>query len=792
MNMSISQTPELLDFWFIGNELNPDKTSSGSHKKVWWQCSKGHKWKAIVRTFAKQLKCPYCEGKKAIAGETDLGTTHQFLVSEWNDKKDIKEFLANSGYIAEWKCNKNHQWKATIERRALRKQECPYCENYRLMQGFNDLATTHSELIKEWNDEKSPADFMSGSSEKISWKCPKNHVWEARIASRTKLKSGCPFCSGHRAIQGENDFGTCFPELLDEWNDPIDPFKVSKFSGQIIQWKCKKHGHIWKTKVSERAIGRKCPYCANKRVLEGFNDLMTTHPEIAQEWNDVSKKVTEITYGSKYIAQWKCLKNHCWKMPVCSRTVSNQNCPYCSGQKVRQGYNDLTTTHPEIAEEWDDNKSVSDFSRGSDYKANWKCKEYGHKWSAIISNRVKGDNCPYCSNRIVLIGFNDLGTTHPHLVKEWNDNEKITSFSKGSKYKAQWKCALGHQWTAVIKNRTINKTGCPYCAGKKTTYGKTDLGTTHPHLIDEWADEKNICIFSRGSDYYALWKCKNGHEWNCKINDRTGKNLGCPICSGYRFISGINDIATKMSHLTKEWDDGEDITKVYWKTKRRYRWICSKKHSYSVSPYRRSLGYGCPYCAERKLLTGYNDLATKNPEILKYWNFSKNEITPSEITAQSGKKIWWLCNKNIEHEWFATVNDVSNGKSNCPHCANHISSFEKEVNQFIKNDLKIETTTSDRKIISPKELDIVIEEKKIAIECNGTYWHSDAFIQKNRGISAKDHHQMKRDLAAEAGYDLFFVWENDWKDRTDQVRSELSNILNNVQGFSVELLNRLE
>lgn len=50
---------------------------------------------------------------------------------------------------------------------------------------------------------------------------------------------------------------------------------------------------------------------------------------------------------------------------------------------------------------------------------------------------------------------------------------------------------------------------------------------------------------------------------------------------------------------------------------------------------------------------------------------------------------------------------------------------------------------------------------------------------------------MKRDLAAEAGYDLFFVWEDDWKNRPEEVKSELLNIFNS-SSMTNELLNRLE
>ena len=45
-----------------------------SHKKVWWKCSKGHEWQAVVASRNRGSGCPYCSGRKAISGINDLET----------------------------------------------------------------------------------------------------------------------------------------------------------------------------------------------------------------------------------------------------------------------------------------------------------------------------------------------------------------------------------------------------------------------------------------------------------------------------------------------------------------------------------------------------------------------------------------------------------------------------------------------------------------------------------------------------------------------------------------------
>ena len=97
-------------------------------------------------------------------------------------------------------------------------------------------------------------------------------------------------------------------------------------------------------------------------------------------------------------------------------------------------------------------------------------------------------------------------------------------------------------------------------------------------------------------------------------------------------------------------------------------WICSKGHSYKASMNcrtRKKEPTGCPYCAGKKVLKGYNDLATTDMELLKEWDYKRNtEISPEEVTHGSGKKVWWICSNG--HEWQAQISKRSNGQSLLP------------------------------------------------------------------------------------------------------------------------------
>ncbi len=84
----------------------------------------------------------------------------------------------------------------------------------------------------------------------------------------------------------------------------------------------------------------------------------------------------------------------------------------------------------ELLKDWDyeANKGVDirEVSFGSITKYVWKCHVCGHVWEATMNNRCgKGTGCPCCSNRVVVKGKNDLSTTDPGLLAEWNYGRNI-------------------------------------------------------------------------------------------------------------------------------------------------------------------------------------------------------------------------------------------------------------------------------------------------------------------------------------------------------------------------------
>ena len=341
-------------------------------------------------------------------------------------------------------------------------------------------------------------------------------------------------------------------QLMDEWDweknnaANLNPYKITYGSRQKAWWLCSS-GHSYDARISNKALlNRGCPICSGKKVLVGVNDLETCFPDVAQEWDysrngDLTPK--DVVAHSNKKVWWKCSKcGNSWEQDCNHRTGRKTGCPYCSGRVAVPGVNDLYTVNPTLAKEWHPSKNLpmqpANYLPQSNQKVWWVCS-HGHEWEASIKDRYQGTGCPICAGREVLAGFNDLQTTHPQLIDEWDFSKNTTlgptEVSAGSHKKVWWICSHGHEWKSTVSNRSRGNRNCPICSNQKLLPGYNDLETTNPALAKEWNSSKNGELTPRNvfqnTNKKVWWVCRKGHEWMSSPNDRTQGN-GCPICSG--------------------------------------------------------------------------------------------------------------------------------------------------------------------------------------------------------------------------------------------------------------------
>lgn len=445
------------------------------------------------------------------------------------------------------------------------------------------------------------------------------------------------------------------PELAKE-ADGWDPANYSGPNSIKRNWRCKKN-HLFSAAIKDRTNGKTgCPYCAGTKLLTGFNDFKTLLPDLAAEafgWEPSTIRKSDST-----VREWKCNAGHIWSGKVVERANGKATCPYCRGRKAIPGETDLATTHPQVAAEadgWD----PTQIRYGSGEVRNWRCK-VGHTWSAIVSSRATGKQCPFCSGRYSIEGENDLETLFPKIAAEadgW-DPKKI---HPGTQKVYSWRCNLGHTWRATPAQRTRKSSMCPTCGNDKVLAGFNDLLTTHPKIAAEAFNWDPSTVVA-GSHKIREWKCEKGHLYKTPIHQRALSGGGCGVCSGQKTLVGFNDIASLSPDLASE-ADGWNPQEFVSSSHRIVGWKCALGHKWSARIFSRvKNNLGCPVCAGKQLLVGFNDLHTTHPEIAN----QADGWDPETVTKGHSLKKKWICSEG--HRWSARPSTRTAGFG-CPTCA---------------------------------------------------------------------------------------------------------------------------
>lgn len=454
----------------------------------------------------------------------------------------------------------------------------------------------------------------------------------------------------------------------------------------------------------------------------------------------------------------------------------------------------LAETSPDLSQQWHpaENGSLTpkQVTPGSGRKV-WWIGQCGHEWQATIVSRSRGTGCPYCTTvgrKRLLVGFNDLDSCDPELASQWHPvlNGDVTpqEVTAKSHSRAWWVCPEDdrHEWEATVKDRAFGY-GCPFCTNQRVLAGYNDLATLEPEIVKEWHPTKNGDLtpqeVNRAGKQRIWWLCEvsSRHEWQSTSGDRI-KGYGCPYCSGNKVLAGYNDLATTHPEVAAEWhptkNGKKSVTEVSKGSVTRYWWLCPEGHSFTQIPNSRTHGRGCPYCSNRLLLTGYNDLTTVAPEAAAQWHPEKNKKSPEQVLSGSHSKSWWICGQG--HEWKAQIKSRAAGRG-CPKCRKPWSVAEKEVYAFMVTELPdTEVRENDRSLFTRgMELDIYIPALKLGIEFNGVYWHDET----RPGVL--DRHRRKQSICDAQGVRLAIVWEDDWLNRPDSVEETLRQIVKGCQ-----------
>ena len=295
------------------NDLKPEDFPAGSGTSVWWRCENNHSWKAPFERIAKGSGCSKCSLQTSFP-EIRLYSEIKVIFedAEWRYKLEkrieLDVFLPTHLICLEYDGNHYHDNDMHDKEK----------NNYLISKGIKVIRLREKPLSKINDDD---IDF----SQKLKKDLDKIYINKLLI----KMKSICTddqqlkindYLNSKNYLNNEEfkritsflpkpipekSLAEVNKELCLEWNlkknSPLTPEMFEPKSGKKVWWICK-HGHEWESTIDKRSLGRKCPYCSNKKVGYG-NSLIDNFPSLSEEWVpelNEPKKPDNVTCGSYF------------------------------------------------------------------------------------------------------------------------------------------------------------------------------------------------------------------------------------------------------------------------------------------------------------------------------------------------------------------------------------------------------------------------------------------------------------------------------------------------------------
>lgn len=424
---------------------------------------------------------------------------------------------------------------------------------------------------------------------------------------------------------------------------------------------------------------------------ENETQFLIDNSILSSEWNyekNIPLKIEEIKIKSGRKVWWKCAYGHEWCVSPNSRYTQKTGCPKCSSELrtsfpeqaiffyLKKIYNNIHSRYRlENGMELDIfieeiNTGIeydgivyhsSDKAKERDIRKDRFCDGNGIRLIRVIEvKEIPIEKKKDCIYRKIGRGNSDLDIIIKLLLTLLNYDEEMISGN-----------------IDIDVEKDSSHILAQYMSKKK-------LGNFSENIYEEWDYEKNGNLIPDMVDKFShkkfWWKCQKGHSWQATMQHRTDiKATGCPFCSNQRVLAGYNDLQTIYPELAAQWAwELNEKSPIEYTSKSYHKvwWKCEKGHMWEAAINKRVYGRGCPICAGKQVLVGYNDLQTKYPKLALEWDYEKNgDISPKDITKGSNRIVWWKCENG--HSWQEMVNRRVLRNTKCPYCKKSNSYAER-------------------------------------------------------------------------------------------------------------------
>lgn len=498
------------------------------------------------------------------------------------------------------------------------------------------------------------------------------------------------------------------PLLKDEWDydkNTVDIETVTSGSDIKRWWKCPK-GHSYPAAPTNRVHQKSgCPYCANKKVLAGFNDLATIRPDLLELWDYDNNTIqpTEVTAVSGKEVNWKCPKGHRWPASI-AHIAYGRRCPICNSEAsssfpeqaiyyyLKRIDSDVQNRY-KFHNKYEIDIFIPELNIGIEYDGyRWhksekkkqldaKKEEYFHKYGLRIIRVIEIVKKEQVINDFIV-----------NEDRYYYNNDNIPVLNKI--IKAIINDVFGKDIDIDIeKDRSSIYNN--YLLTEKEGSVESD-----PTLLAKWDTEKNKDVkpsfIKKFSDKPVWWICEEGHSFPASPHAMSF-GLKCPECEKEKVKQ--RSLAVLFPEIAKEWDhdnnDGLSPDTILPASNIEVNWICPKGHRWPAKVVARTRDYGkcnCPICSNRKIVPGINDLFTLRPALKNEWMFDKNKnLDPSHLGIGCIKRAWWKCSK-CGYEWPTQIRLRATEGCGCKKCSGKQSG--ERTKQYA---LKFGTLVSSRK-----------------------------------------------------------------------------------------------
>lgn len=316
--------------------------------------------------------------------------------------------------------------------------------------------------------------------------------------------------------------------------------------------------------------------------------------------------------------------------------------------------------------------------------------------------------------------------------------------------------------------------GCPKCSGR---YMDRELFIAEANLVHggKYNYDKFVFVNKRTK---GIIYCPKHDVTFMQTPKKHLSGQGCPKCR-YEKSAASNTHSTRrfIAAAKSRWGEEYDYSEtVYVKNSENVKIICHHKDKegrehgvFWMTPsnhLNNTCKQGCPKCGREK---AYDKLRSTTEEFVEKAKQVHGETYDySEVDYINNKTpVNIICR---DHGVFSQEPSNHLIGQGCPHCNPNYSYGEISVGEYVES-IGCNIKRNDRDALAGMELDIFVPSKRVAIEFDGLYWHNE--VNK----PDKDYHIKKTIQCENIGIRLIHIFEDEWTEKTDIVKSRIKNIM---------------